>query len=238
MKLDILVIAAHPDDAELCCGGTILAHVQQGYKVGIIDLTRGELGTRGTPDLREREAAEAARLMGIQVRENLCFADGFFRNDEAHQRALARAIREYQPDIVLTNAVHDRHPDHGRGAELVSDACFVSGLRRVETESRGRKQAPWRPTAVYHFIQDRHIVPDFVMDVTPFWDRKMECLRAYASQFHDPSSNEPITHISTADFFPFIEARAREFGHAIGVTYGEGFTKERYLGVSNLFHLI
>ncbi len=238
MKLDLLAIAAHPDDAELSCAGTLLRHRALGRKVGILDLTRGELGTRGTAAIRDAEAAAAATALGLHVRANAGFADGFFRNDEAHQRALAVFIRLYQPEIVLCNAVEDRHPDHGRGAQLASEACFLAGLRRVETEWQGQPQAPWRPAAVYHYIQDRYIRPDFVVDITDQWEGKVASIRAYRSQFFDPTSNEPGTYISSPEFMQFIEARGQEMGHAIGVKYGEGFTKERHLGVSDLFGLI
>jgi N-acetylglucosamine malate deacetylase 1 len=239
MKLDILVIAAHPDDAELCCAGTILKHISMGQKVGIVDLTLGQLGTRGTPQIRLAESAEATRVMGLHVRENLEFRDGFFANDEAHQMALVRVIRRYQPNIVLANAIDDRHPDHGRGALLANDACFKAGLRMLETsEDDGTPQTAWRPKNVYHYIQDRYIKPDFIVDVSAFWDKRMEAVRAFKSQFHDPQSNEPESYLTNPAFLKFIEARAREFGHNIGVEFGEGFTSYKKIGINNLFDLI
>jgi bacillithiol biosynthesis deacetylase BshB1 len=242
MKLDVLAFAAHPDDAELGCVGTLLAHKAQGKKVGIVDLTRGELGTRGTPETRAAEAAAAAQLLMLDARENLGMADGFFQNDEAHQRQVIQAIRKYQPEIILMNAIHDRHPDHGRGSALVSASCFYSGLRQVVThDEAGTIQAPWRPRAVYHYIQDRFITPDIIVDITPYWETKVEAIRAFKSQFFTPASpdsSEPATYISSPEFMRFIEARALELGHAIGATYGEGFTKERFIGVKSLFDLM
>ncbi len=238
MKLDILAISAHPDDVELGCSGTLLVHLQAGAKIGIIDLTLGELGTRGTSILRTQEAEAARIILGAAIRENLEFADGFFENNRAHQIKLIEAIRKYQPDIVLTNAVEDRHPDHGRASKLISDSCFLSGLAKIETRFEGKMQMAWRPKAVYHFIQDRLIKPDLIVDITTVWEQKMASIKAYKSQFYDPDSKEPLTHISQPDFLNFIEGRAREFGHSIGVTYGEGFTKERQIGVRSLFDLI
>ncbi len=238
MKLDLLVIAVHPDDAELNCGGTVAAQVAAGRRVGFVDLTRGELGTRGTAEIRDREAAEAARLLGLQMRENLCFADGFFRNDETHQLAVVQAIRRYQPDMVITNATEDRHPDHGRAAQLVTEACFLAGLRKVETLDQGRRQEPFRPRLLFHFIQDRLLRPDVVVDITPHWAAKLAAIRAYRSQFYNPDSREPETYISSPDFLDFIESRARELGHAIGVKYGEGYTTRRQVGVRDLVSLL
>jgi bacillithiol biosynthesis deacetylase BshB1 len=238
MKLDILAIAAHPDDVELGCAGTLLVHMRAGRKAGIIDLTRGELGTRGSADLRDQEAAAAGKILGLSARENMRFADGFFQNNREHQLKLIAAIRRYQPEIVLTNAIHDRHSDHGRGSTLVSESCFLSGLIKIETFDGEKKQDAWRPRAVYHFIQDQFIVPDLIVDVSDVWDQKVESIRAYKSQFHDPQSAEPETHISRPDFLQFIEARAMEYGHSVGVRYGEGFTRERNIGVKNLFDLL
>ncbi len=238
MKLDILAIAAHPDDVELGCAGTLLVHLRAGRKVGVIDLTRGELGTRGSAAQRDQEAADASRVLGLSVRENMGFADGFFENNREHQLKLIAAIRRYQPEIVLTTAVEDRHSDHGRASKLVSDSCFLAGLVKIETTDGGKRQAAWRPKAVYHIIQDRLLVPDLVVDVTDVWAQKIESIRAYKTQFFDPNSQEPETHISKPDFLNFIEARALELGHSIGVKYGEGFTKERNLGVRNLFDLL
>jgi N-acetylglucosamine malate deacetylase 1 len=237
MKLDILVIAAHPDDAELACSGTILSHLEKGYKVGIVDLTKGEMGTRGTPETRLNEASNAAKILGIHARENLGFKDIYFLDDATHQHALIQVIRKYQPEIVLANAVADRHPDHGKGGALASNACFMSGLRKIETFNGGIVQEPWRPKFVYHYIQNNYIKPDFVVDVTPYWDQKVESIKAFRSQFYDPKSLEPQSFISSPEFMDFIEARAKEFGHSILVKYGEGFTVERMIGVKDLFDL-
>ncbi len=236
-KLDILVIAAHPDDAELGCSGTIAAHVALGKKVGIVDLTQGEMGTRGTPEIRLQESAEAATILGLSARENLGFADIYFKDDEAHQLELIKIIRKYQPEIVLANAITDRHPDHGKGASLATHACFMSGLRKIDTTLDGVKQAPWRPKFVYHYIQNNYIQPDFIFDISEYWDTKVASIMAFKSQFYDPSSQEPASFISSPEFLPFIESRAREFGHRIMTKYGEGFTVERYIGVSDLFDL-
>ena len=225
MKLDILVMAAHPDDAELSCSGTILKHIAAGNKVGIIDFTRGELGTRGTPEIRLQESTDATKILGLHARENLGIRDGFFRNDEESQLKLIEVIRKYQPDIVLANALEDRHPDHGKGAQLAIDACFLSGLRQIKT---GDLPA-WRPTQVYHYIQDRYIEPDFVVDISAHWDQKETAIRAFKSQFFDPSSMEPASYISSPDFLHFIQARAMEMGHKIGVKYGEGFQSQKTL---------
>jgi bacillithiol biosynthesis deacetylase BshB1 len=225
MKLDILVMAAHPDDAELSCAGTILKHIAAGKKVGIVDFTRGELGTRGTPEIRLQESADATKILGLQARENLGIRDGFFRNDEETQRKLIEVIRKYQPDIVLANALEDRHPDHGKGAQLAIDACFLSGLRQIKT---GDLPA-WRPAQVYHYIQDRYLEPDFVVDISTQWNQKEAAIRAFKSQFFDPSSSEPASYISSPDFLNFIQARAMEMGHKIGVKYGEGFQSQKTL---------
>jgi len=238
MKLDILVLAAHPDDAELCCGGTIARHVSMGHKAGIVDFTLGELGTRGTPEIRAKEAAAASEILGLSARENLGFADGFFKNDEEHQRAVIRIIRKYRPEIVLANAIYDRHSDHGRAAQLAADACFLAGLAKIETTLDGLLQEPWRPKAVYHYIQSQLIKPDLIVDVTGFWDKKVASYMAYKSQVFDPESNEPQTYISSPHFLRLIEARGVEFGNAIGTTYGEGYTVRRIPGVSNLLHLL
>ena len=238
MKLDILVIAAHPDDAEISCAGTIVKHVAMGHKVGIVDLTRGELGTRGTPEIRAEEAAAAAKILGVSVRDNLGLKDGFFQNDPTHQLAVVRAVRKYQPSIVLANAVYDRHIDHGKGASLAYDACFLSGLVRIETkDDDGKKQQAWRPSAVYHYIQSLYIEPDFIVDVSDQWETKMKAIRAFRSQFYDPQSNEAETYISSPHFIRMLEARAIDLGHAIGARYGEGFTVRRYPGVNSLFDL-
>jgi N-acetylglucosamine malate deacetylase 1 len=237
MKLDILVLSAHPDDAELGCGATIAKHVSKGYRVGIIDLTQGELGTRGTMETRQAEAQAAASILGVSVRENLELSDGFFSNIPEQQRVVIQAIRTYQPEMVLTNAMNDRHPDHGKGASLVADACFLSGLSKIETHLNGQLQKAWRPKSVYHFIQSYLTVPDFVVDVSGHWPAKMESIRAYRTQFFDPASEEPETFISKPGFLQLVEARGRDLGYSIGAEYGEGFTVRRFPGVEDLFQL-
>jgi bacillithiol biosynthesis deacetylase BshB1 len=239
MKLDILVMAVHPDDAELSCSGTIALHVAQGKKVGIVDFTTGELGTRGTPEIRLAESAEASKILGLSARENLNFRDGFSTNDEAHQMKLMEVIRRYQPEIVLANAIDDRHPDHGRAAKLATDACFYSGLRMIETLDIHTKevQVAWRPKAVYHYIQDRYIEPDFVVDISDYWSIKDAAVRAFKSQFYDPNSNEPESYLTSPEFLHFVEARSRDMGHKIGVSFGEGFTLPKPIGVRNLFSI-
>lgn len=239
MTVDVLAIAAHPDDIEMTCAGTVLSLVAQGKTVAGVDLTRGELGTRGTPEIRLRESAEAARLMGLATRENMGFRDAFFQNDEAHQMALIPIIRRYRPEIVLTNAPDDRHPDHGRASELVVQACFYAGLRQINTVGKdGQPQEAHRPKFIYHFIQDRSLTPDFVMDVSRYWDQKIAAIRAYQSQFFNPDSPEPQSYISGEPFMKFLEARTREHGHRIGVEFGEGFISQRMLGVTDLFALV
>jgi len=238
IKLDILVISVHPDDAELGCGGTILKHIASGKKVGIVDLTQGELGTRGSAEIRTKEAAAAAHILGLSVRENLGLPDGFFQNTREYQLKVIEAIRKFQPEIIITNAMRDRHPDHGRANELVETSAFLSGLRKVETYLNGELQTEWRPALVLHFIQDYHIRPDFVVDVTAYWDKKIESVLAYGSQFHNPEwEDEPQTYISSPDFIQGIEARAIEFGKSIRVKYAEGFTSRKTLGVDSLFDL-
>jgi bacillithiol biosynthesis deacetylase BshB1 len=237
MKLDILAIGVHPDDVELSAAGTILKHIALGKKVGILDLTRGELGTRGNPELRTQEANNAAKILGLSIREQLTMADGFFENNEVHQKEIIRIIRKYQPEIVLCNAISDRHPDHGRASKLTSDACFYSGLSKVETKDNGSNQASWRPKALYHYIQDHFIEPDFVIDITAQMDKKMESIMAYSSQFFDPNSKEPATPISSQNFMEYIKAKGSLFGRAINCDYAEGFTVDRYIGVENLFDL-
>jgi bacillithiol biosynthesis deacetylase BshB1 len=239
MKLDILALGAHPDDVEMSCAGTLAAATAVGKKIGIVDFTRGELGTRGTPVTRAAEAAVASLILGVSARENLGLPDGFFRNDREHQLPLIAAIRRYRPEVVLCNAIHDRHPDHGRAAQLASDACFLAGLRMIETlGDDGQPQAPWRPKNVYHYIQDRQIPPAFVVDITPHWPRKWEAIQAYRTQFFDPESTEPQTYLSSQEFAKFLEARAREFGHLIGVEFGEGYTVQRPVGISEISKLI
>ncbi|MCA6073228.1 bacillithiol biosynthesis deacetylase BshB1 [Fulvivirga sedimenti] len=238
MKLDILAFAAHPDDTELSCSGTLAAHIAKGYKVGVVDFTRGEMGTRGSAELRDHEALDAARTLGLSVRDNLGFEDVFFAVDKHHLHEVVCKIRQYQPGIVIANAVHDRHPDHGKAAKLVTEAIFLAGLRKYETHDEdGNKQEPWRPDAVYHYIQSLYIKPDIVVDISDYWDRKVEAIQCFKSQFYDPESDEPETFISKPGFMKFLESRAREFGYVIGAEYGEGFTVERYPGVQDLFNL-
>jgi bacillithiol biosynthesis deacetylase BshB1 len=238
MKLDILVFGAHPDDAELGAGGTIAKEVSRGKKVGIIDLTRGELGTRGSADIRDKEAAAAANVLGVMVRENLKFRDGFFRNDEHHQIEIIKILRKYRPDIVLCNTIEDRHIDHARGSELVSNSCFLSGLIKIETQLENIVQEAWRPKVVYHYIQWKNIKPDFVVDISGFISKKTEAIAAYASQFHDPDSDEPETPISSKTFLDSVHYRARDLGRLIGQDYAEGFTAERLLAIDSLYGLI
>ena len=223
MKLDILAFGAHPDDVELSCSGTILKNIALGKKVGIIDLTRGELGTRGTAALRAAEAANAAKILGVSFRENLRMADGFFQNDKKHQLAIIQKIRQYKPDVVLANALEDRHPDHGRAAKLIADACFLSGLVKVSTILKGKKQDAWRPKAVYHYIQYRKLKPDFAVDITPFMDKRMEAIKAFGSQFFNPTSKEPATLISGPGFMDYVESREAEYGKLLNVKYAEGY---------------
>lgn len=238
MKLDILVFGAHPDDVELSCGATIAKEISMGKTVGIIDLTRGELGTRGTAEIRDAEAAEAAKILGVAVRENLNFRDGFFINDEAHQLEVIKMIRKYQPEIVICNAIDDRHIDHAKGSRLVSDACFLSGLVKIETSLDNSFQKAWRPKLVYHYIQWKNIVPDFVVDVTGFMDVKVASVMAYRSQFYDENSTDPVTPIATKNFKESIHYRAQDLGRLINTDYAEGFTTERYVAVSSLGNLM
>ncbi|MGO4820707.1 MULTISPECIES: bacillithiol biosynthesis deacetylase BshB1 [unclassified Flavobacterium] len=238
MKLDILAFGAHPDDVELGCAGTILKEISLGKKVGIIDLTHGELGTRGSAEIRDQEAAAAAKILGVAVRENLNMRDGFFVNDEKHQLEIIKMIRKYQPEIVLCNAIDDRHIDHSKGSKLVSDACFLSGLMRIETELEGEKQTAWRPKLVYHYIQWKNVEPDFVVDVTGFTDKKIEAILAYGSQFYDKDSKEPESPITSKNFFESLNYRSRDLGRLVGVDHAEGFTVERYLAVNSLADLL
>jgi bacillithiol biosynthesis deacetylase BshB1 len=238
MKLDILAIAAHPDDVELGCGATIAKEVAHGKKVGILDLTRGELGTRGTAETRAAEAKDAANILGVAVRENLSFADGFFVNDKKHQLEVIKMIRKYKPEVVICNAIDDRHIDHGKGSKLASDACFLSGLIKIETRlDDGVIQEPWRPKQVYHFIQWKNLEPDIAVDVSGYIDVKMASVLAYKTQFYDAKSKEPETPISSKNFTDSIIYRARDLGRLIGVEYAEGFTVERYPAVDSLFDL-
>ena len=234
MKLDILAIAVHPDDVELGCAGTLLMEKKHGKKTGVVDLTRGELGTRGTPEIRAEEAARAAQILQLDVRENLGMADGFFRNDEQHQRLLIRAIRQYRPEIILANSLEDRHPDHGRAGHLISDACFLSGLRKIETvDNDGLPQQHWRPKYIFHYIQDRYAHPSFVYDITPVFEDKLRSIRAYSSQFHSAeyTADEPQTYISTPGFLDAIVGRHQMFGKMIGTAYAEGFITEKVVGI-------
>jgi len=233
-----LAIGAHPDDVELGCGATIAKEISLGKLVGILDLTRGELGTRGSAEIRDKESAEAANILGVSIRENLAFADGFFVNDKEHQMEVIKIIRKYQPQIVLCNAIEDRHIDHQKGSNLVSDACFLSGLRKVETILDGVNQEAWRPKHVYHYIQWKNIDPDFVVNVDQFIHKKIEAVKAYGSQFYDPNSKEPSSPIATKNFLESITYRAQDLGRLIGVDFAEGFTVERYVAVNQLSDII
>ena len=238
MKLDILALGAHPDDVELGCGATLAKEIKNGKKVGIVDLTRGELGTRGTAETRNQESKNAANILGVSLRINMDFADGFFVNDKKHQMALIKLIRKYQPDMVLCNAIEDRHIDHGKGSQLVSDACFLSGLVKIETKDEyGELQKQWRPKQVYHYMQWKNLEPDFVVDVSGFIDKKMEAVLAYKTQFYSETSKEPETPISSKNFTDSIKYRARDLGRLVGVEYAEGFNVERYVAVDSLFDL-
>ncbi|HET6989874.1 MAG TPA: bacillithiol biosynthesis deacetylase BshB1 [Bacteroidia bacterium] len=235
--VDILAFGIHPDDVELSCAGTLLKHMAAGYSVAIVDLSQGELGTRGNGELRLKEAAAAAKILGVKYRDNLGLEDGFFRNDRESQFKIIEKIREYRPKIVLCNAVSDRHPDHGRASQLVSESCFYSGLSKIETAYNKKVQEAYRPKAVYHYIQDRQLKPDFVIDITPFIDKKMEAILAYSSQFFDPNSQAPFTPISSPEFLETVKAKMRVFGRDIFVEFAEGFTVERNMGVEDLMML-
>lgn len=235
--VDILAVGAHPDDVELSCAGTLIAHIRRGYTVGLLDLTRGELGTRGSADLRDREAADSAALMGASFRENLDLGDGTFANDDTARRRIISVVRACTPRLVLANALRDRHPDHGRAAALTADACFFAGLRRIATERDGEPQDAHRPAQLFHYVQDYLRQPDFVVDVTETMDDKIACVKAFSSQFHDPDSDEPQTPLSGEEFFPFLYARAREFGRPAGYTFAEGFERSRRFGVRDLLTL-
>lgn len=238
MKLDLLVMTVHPDDAELGAGGVIAKYVAEGKTVGIVDLTLGELGTRGTAEIRAQEAQNAAKILGVAVRENLRLRDGFFQNNEKGQLEVIKAIRKLQPEIVITNAWEDRHPDHGRASKLVNDALFLAGLRRIETELNGVPQEPFRPRLQLQLIQDKYIQPDILIDITQFWDIKEKSILAYTSQFNvENQDDEPQTYISNPDFMDSTKARAQEFGRSIQVKYAEGFTSRKILGVTDLFKL-
>ena len=239
MKLDLLVFGVHPDDAELGCGGVLLSEKCAGKKTGIIDLTQGELGTRGTADTRSEESAAAAKILNLDIRENLQLADGFFENNEASQRVIIAALRKYRPEIIICNAPEDRHPDHGRSARLVSDAAFLSGLAKIETDEKGEVQESWRPKYVLHYIQDRYLKPDFVVDITNAFDQKLESVKAYKTQFFDPESpGGPQTYISSPEFLESVVSRAAMFGKMIGVKYAEGFISKKMIGISSLDALI
>jgi bacillithiol biosynthesis deacetylase BshB1 len=240
MKIDILAFAAHPDDVELAAAGTLLAHIALGKKVGIIDLTRGELGTRGSAEIRDEEATESSKILGIHARENLRMRDGFFVKDEESLLKVITIIRKYQPEIVLCNSEFDRHVDHGRAADLVHEACFLSGLRKIVTQQDGKPQEAWRPKSTYHYIQDYYTKPDVIFDITPYFNKKNEAIKAFKSQFFNPASNinEPETPISSADFWAFLEGRARQLGRLINVTYAEGFTVKRPVGSKDLTILL
>ncbi len=238
MKLDILCFAAHPDDVELACSGTVLKHISQGYTVGIVDLTQGELGSRGSAQIRLQEASVASKILGISCRDNLNLSDGFFRNDENTLLKIIQKIRQYQPKIILCNAESDRHIDHGRASCLIEDACFLSGLIKIQTKHNDITQEAWRAKAIYHYIQDRMLKPDVIVDITAHMNKKMEAILAFKSQFYDANSTEPITPISGEDFLHFVKARASEFGRTINVKYAEGFTVKRTVGTNNLVELL
>ena len=238
MKLAILAIGAHPDDVELGCGATIAKEISLGKKVGILDLNKGELGTRGSAEIRAKESKNGAKILGVAIRENLGFADGFFVNDKKHQLEIIKVIRKYKPEIVLCNAIDDRHIDHSKGSKLVSDACFLSGLMKIETELDGVRQEAWRPKFVYHYIQWKNIEPDFVVDVSEFMEIKMEAVKSYSSQFYDPKSKEPSSPISSKNFLDSVLYRAQDLGRLVGVAYAEGFNTERYVAVKSFDNLI
>lgn len=238
MKLDILGITAHPDDAELSFGGTLLVHREMGYQTGILDITEGELGTRGTPELRAKEAQEASEILGVSVRENLSLPDGFFENNKENQLKVVVQIRRFRPRIVIANAVYDRHPDHGRGSQLVETACFLSGLKQIKTTWQGEDQEAFRPERLYFCIQSIANEPDLLVDISSVIEKRREAIKAFKSQFYDPNSNEPETYISSKGFMDMLEARAIDWGQKIGVQYAEGFTVKHALGVKSLFHLI
>lgn len=239
MKLDVLAIGAHPDDVELGCSGVLIKEVRKGNKVGIIDLTQGELGTRGTIETRYQEAADAAKIIGVHVRENLKMRDGFFVNDEAHQLRVIQALRKYRPEIVIGNILDDRHPDHGKGGKLIYDACFLSGLKQIKTlDDEGKEQDKWRPKYLLHYLQDRFYEPDVIVDISDVWEQRLESIKAYKTQFHNPESNEPQTYISSPEFLEAIIARARLLGKRIGVQFAEGFISKKNIGIADLGSLV
>ena len=238
MKIDLLAIVAHPDDAELCCAGTFIKHKKLGYSIGIVDLTRGELGSRGSAEIREMEAKKSSQVLGLDVRENLNLGDGTFENNFENKLKIIEQIRRFQPEIIITNITQDRHPDHGRAAKLVSDACFYSGLVKIESRWENNKQSAWRPKQVWHMIQDYYHQPDVIIDISEEWDEKRKAIQAFSSQFYQPDDSGPKTPISGKDFWDFLEARARSFGRPINAEYGEGFVKSRDFGISNLFKIL
>lgn len=239
MKLDVLAIGVHPDDVELGCSGTLIKEVRRGKKAGVIDLTQGELGSRGTIETRTNEAREAAKIMGVAVRENLKMRDGFLSNDEAHQLQLIAAIRKYQPEIVIGNILEDRHPDHGRAGQLIYDACFLSGLKKVKTtDQEGKEQQRWRPKQLFHYLQDRFYEPDIIIDITDVWEERLESIKAYKTQFYNPDSSEEDTYISSPEFLESVIARARLLGKRIGVQFAEGFISKKSIGINNLDALV
>jgi len=237
-KVDILAIGVHPDDIELCASGTLFRHIDKGYTIGLCDLTAGELGTRGSGELRLKESEKARQVFGNVPRVNLGMEDGFFTHSEENIKKIAKVIRTFRPEIVLANAVSDRHPDHGRASKLISDACFFAGLLKIELlDDDNAILLPWRPKVVYHYIQDRNLKADFVVDISDFMDQKIQSIMAYRSQFFDPNSDEPETPISSMAFIDFIKAKNRTYARDIGVEYAEGFTVQRTIGVNNLFDL-
>ncbi len=237
MKLDILAFAAHPDDVEMSCGATMAKYASQGKKVGIVDFTRGQMGTRGTPELRLKEAAKSAEILNLSARENLGFEDIYFTNDIEHQLRVVEMIRKYQPDIIYANAQKDRHPDHEKAASIVKTAVFLSGLTKLETLLDGEKQEPWRPRTVYHYIQSTMLEPDFVEDVSGYWEQRNKSIYAFASQVHMPNAKGPETFISSPEFMLMLDARGKMLGQSIGAAFGEGFNTNRNLGVKDVFSL-
>ena len=239
MKLDVLAIGSHPDDVELGCSGTLIKEIRRGKKVGIIDLTQGEMGTRGTIETRNQEAADAGKIIGVSIRENLKMRDGFFQNDEDHQRKLVSVIRKYKPEIVIGNILEDRHPDHGRAGWLIYDSCFLSGLRQVKTnDENGREQDKWKPKMLLHYIQDRFYEPDIIIDVSEQWEQRLQSVQAFKTQFFNPDLNEPQSYISSPEFLESITSRARLLGKRIGVKYAEGFISKKSIGIQNLDALV
>ncbi len=238
MKVDILAVGAHPDDVELSCGGTLAKMIDEGKTVAILDLTAGEMGTRGTDLTRAQEASDASKILGVSARENLGFPDGFLLNTQEYQLEIVKMIRKYQPEIVIANAIDDRHPDHAKAAKLVSDACFLAGLVKIKTEQNGAEQTQWRPKHIFHYIQWKHIVPDFVIDITDYLPQKLEACMAYKTQFYNPDSAEPVTPIATKDFLESLTYRAQDLGRLSGVDYAEGFTTEKLIALKNFDGII